>query len=35
MERLGMQMEATFSGEDFTGEQKQALHCRYSILRTD
>lgn len=33
MERLGMRLEETFSGEDFTGEEKQALHCRYAIFR--
>lgn len=33
MERLGMQLEETFLGEDYTGADKQALHCRYSCVR--
>ena len=33
MERLGMQLEETFTGEDFTGEEKESLHCQYAVFR--
>lgn len=33
MERLGMKMECSFLGEDFTGEKEKTLCYRYSISR--